>query len=591
MTIHTLKGTRRLGATGVLLSVAAAVAITPGLATPAYADTNCTPYKIVAVPGTSETNSNANTSQPVGLLKSIPDLVTNAGSPVSSEFVAYPASAFAGGADYSTSEAEGVAKTKSILSGTATRCPATKILLVGYSQGADVAGDVAAEIGSGRGPIPKDRLAGTVLIADPQRGTPMESVVGPNPPGTGILGPRTGFATDVATICDPAPDLYCATDDPMVQGIGEIIGNTRLGDPSQTSPPGTTTLASDPVDNALSQGLSAFNVDGLKSGVKKLTDAATSGDRSAIATAATGLQSTTSNLATISNNLDKSSAAATLNEFPQGTQQKQASSVLGSVKSVDVATLSTLLQTLASAGESLGLDQLTGAASSVVQTVAPLAGVGTSDITTASSIVQGIQPVAILRNAAVVTDKISRIDFVGIFDDLKSLFDLAVAGRFGDLPAAVNALNQKLVSVVAAVDAVDLAPLITILSMIPEPNCQIAAQVIKVINNLDLTKLAQDMADIVKYVLAGQLLAVPTLVLDMFTTGIDATGLLSGVDLSSLSKITESLNPATVVDSASHVVSFYAGGAHTNYQNLVVDDQGRNALQWTADWFASLAKG
>ncbi|MGB3672902.1 MAG: hypothetical protein WA988_00505, partial [Candidatus Nanopelagicales bacterium] len=98
MTIHTSNGTRRLGAAGVLLSVAAAVAITPTVAARAYAETSCTPFKIVAVPGTTETNSNANTSQPVGLLKSIPDLVTNAGSAVSAEFVAYPASAFAGGA-------------------------------------------------------------------------------------------------------------------------------------------------------------------------------------------------------------------------------------------------------------------------------------------------------------------------------------------------------------------------------------------------------------------------------------------------------------------------------------------------------------
>lgn len=55
-----------------------------------------------------------------------------------SEAVVYPATL----ANYTTSEAAGVAAMTALLTGYASRCPASKIVMMGYSQGAQVAADV-----------------------------------------------------------------------------------------------------------------------------------------------------------------------------------------------------------------------------------------------------------------------------------------------------------------------------------------------------------------------------------------------------------------------------------------------------------------
>ena len=46
------------------------------------------------------------------------------------------------------------------------RCPLTSYVLVGFSQGAVIAGDIASDIGNGRGPVDEDLVLGVTLIAD-----------------------------------------------------------------------------------------------------------------------------------------------------------------------------------------------------------------------------------------------------------------------------------------------------------------------------------------------------------------------------------------------------------------------------------------
>ncbi|MFI9507360.1 cutinase family protein [Nocardia sp. NPDC052566] len=572
-----------------VIVAAGAVAITPAAAAPSPGDPACPPFKIIAVPGTGETNPNANPEVPVGLLKDIPAITQRlVGNAASTDFVPYTAAITP---TYAASEANGVQKTKDALAGTAIRCSFTKFFLLGYSQGAEVAGDVAADIGQGKGPIPADKLLGTALIADPRRGTAGESKIGPNPPGDGIKGPRPGGfnGLPVATICDLS-DLYCATpsDKKLLSGIGKVIGTTTLTKPGEK--PTSTTLPADATDQALASGLGALDIDGLTAGVKTLSQAAAAGDAAGVRAAATGLQTKTADLSSVAGLIGRSNAAATLQQFPAATPQQHASSVLGRVRNVDIANFSRLLAGLAGLGQSVGLDQLTGAAADLTKTAAPLAGVGSSDVAAATGIVQSIQPVALLRQAALTTDKVSRIDFGGIFNDLKTLFDLAVSGQFGAMPDTINGLNQKLIGIVEAIESIDLTPLVTILSLIPTPEAQIAAVVIRVINNLDLVKLAQTVAAIVKNVMAGQLLAIPPLVLNLFTTGLQSSGLLGGVDPAAVRGVTDNLNPASVMDAAATATAFYAGGSHQGYAKLVVSAEGDTALEWTGKWFASLMK-
>ncbi len=65
------------------------------------------------------------------------------------------------------------------------RCPLTSYVLVGFSQGAVIAGDLASDIGNGRGPVDEDLVLGVTLIADGRRQAGVGQDVGPNPPGQG----------------------------------------------------------------------------------------------------------------------------------------------------------------------------------------------------------------------------------------------------------------------------------------------------------------------------------------------------------------------------------------------------------------------
>ncbi|RZS31128.1 cutinase [Herbihabitans rhizosphaerae] len=96
----------------------------------------------------------------------------------------------------------------------AKRCGDTRFAIAGYSQGAGVAGDVLADIGQGRGPIPADKLSTGILFSDPHR-TAADQLVGPRVKGVGVDGVRPGGFGAVHgrtfTFCG-AGDLPCDND-------------------------------------------------------------------------------------------------------------------------------------------------------------------------------------------------------------------------------------------------------------------------------------------------------------------------------------------------------------------------------------------
>ncbi|NUS42448.1 MAG: cutinase family protein [Mycobacteriaceae bacterium] len=64
-----------------------------------------------------------------------------------------------------------------------------RVVIVGYSQGAGIAGDFAAEVGTGFYPGLRAKVAACGLIADPLR--PHRTALGADPGGYGILGQRS----------------------------------------------------------------------------------------------------------------------------------------------------------------------------------------------------------------------------------------------------------------------------------------------------------------------------------------------------------------------------------------------------------------
>jgi len=152
---------------------------------------------------------------------------------------------------YDASRAAGAEATTKILSERYAECPLTSYVLMGFSQGAVIAGDVAAQIGQGNGPVPSDLVLGVGLVADGRRragapgsattqlgvptGEGAEVMLGgmhdvPGFPGTTMTGARPGGFGDLAgrtvQICAPG-DLIC---DAPADLMDDLIGTlTKLG--------------------------------------------------------------------------------------------------------------------------------------------------------------------------------------------------------------------------------------------------------------------------------------------------------------------------------------------------------------------------
>ncbi|WP_308192008.1 cutinase family protein [Gordonia zhenghanii] len=91
-------------------------------------------------------------------------------------------------ATYNTSRAQGKRRAEEKISKTSEHCPLTKYVLMGFSQGAVIVGDIASDIGNGRGPLPEqdqDLVLGVGLIADGRRQSGQQNDVGPSPKGVG----------------------------------------------------------------------------------------------------------------------------------------------------------------------------------------------------------------------------------------------------------------------------------------------------------------------------------------------------------------------------------------------------------------------
>ncbi|NUS43918.1 MAG: cutinase family protein [Mycobacteriaceae bacterium] len=171
----------------------------------------CPRVHVIAIPGTWETSAKPKRKPSPGMLAGV---TRGLPSDYRVDYVQYAATAFPWeGEVYGKSRREAVDGARGLIQATAQRCAATKFAIVGYSQGADAAGDVAAEIGTGLGVVPPHRVSAVGLLSDPSR-SPQDVQVGPHVDGAGAAGPRPGgfgLVTPVTrTIC-AIGDLYCST--------------------------------------------------------------------------------------------------------------------------------------------------------------------------------------------------------------------------------------------------------------------------------------------------------------------------------------------------------------------------------------------
>ncbi|EFG77400.1 Cutinase [Mycobacterium parascrofulaceum ATCC BAA-614] len=208
---------------------------------PATQDASCPDVQLVNVPGTWESAPQDDPANPVQFPNALLHKVTAA---ITQEFPAsrvqeyttpYTAqfhNPLSGDTQmsYNASRAEGTRATVQAMTDMNAKCPLTSYVLMGFSQGAVIAGDIASDIGNGRGPVDDDLVLGVTLIADGRRQPGVGNDIGPNPPGQGaeitlhevpvlsdlgltMTGARPGGfgALDGKTneICAPG-DLICA---------------------------------------------------------------------------------------------------------------------------------------------------------------------------------------------------------------------------------------------------------------------------------------------------------------------------------------------------------------------------------------------
>ncbi len=210
---------------------------------PAPAAANCPRWTTLLVPGTWETTSSAGPARPVGMLAPVAEgLATRYGSAIDVRTLAYTADA----SPYATSQTAGAQALTATLAGL---CSGTRVVLAGYSQGADIVGDLATAIGNNQGPIPAWRVVAVGLVSDPRR-DPATAQLGNRVSGQGIAGPRSqdfGVLTDrVRSLCVEG-DLYCSTSpqaSPALAAVGRAVTSTPAQAQTNTAPnPPSTTSA------------------------------------------------------------------------------------------------------------------------------------------------------------------------------------------------------------------------------------------------------------------------------------------------------------------------------------------------------------
>ncbi|MDF3311580.1 cutinase family protein [Rhodococcus sp. T2V] len=628
----------------------------------AHADpVGCASTFNLLIPGTWETDENADPNRPVGMLAPIAEAIeAKNGARAQTYTLPYMARAFDNGHTYADSKLDAVDKATTVLKSYADKCRGAKFSITGYSQGADAAGDLASAIGNARGPVEADRVLGVALLADPGAGTPGTATVGPTTSGEGIAGPRSqGMGTlsgRVASICDPN-DLYCSIRkgaNPFLGSLGSILSKT----PSTTNTSGGSGAGGGDaaVATALTSNFSGADLPGLGSTVdalgKQLSGNDTGGtvDVHQVADAATSLSKTLSPLVDLlQSGAANTAATTTLAAAPVGTPEHAAAQVLTTAGHADltgaldsVATIANTAAALANNGTTTlpatapEISPLADTAATLGSQIAPVAATPADALSTASSVLSVLKPTVVVDQALNVVTGVTALDIPAILHNLTVLPQKIAAGDVRGARDAARELNVQFAPVVKMAAGVDLKWISQILAIIPDPTgyTQIAALVTGILGNVDVIKLANiaGQAQEIAWAAADKLFPPPGVLPDPVGAAAQTTALLPlGLELASVAAnmltgtagktdpelLGKQVNPvgnaittqaqtldlkglagsvstmarsqgaedlAAVVGEGLNAASFLASGAHQSYQHLVVDNAGRNAIQWVSDW-------
>ncbi|CAM3849675.1 cutinase family protein [Tsukamurella ocularis] len=176
-------------------------------ARPTSQPADCPDVQVISVPGTLESSSKDDPYRPTfnpnslmlkvtaplaaALPDSRADVWTTPYVAQLSNPVAIPPD---GQVSYEKSRTEGYDKSVAQMKKVYDKCKLTGFVLMGFSQGAVIAGDIAGEIGAGKGVVPAENILGVGLISDGRREPGDARTAGPNPPGVGVEVAYGGFS-------------------------------------------------------------------------------------------------------------------------------------------------------------------------------------------------------------------------------------------------------------------------------------------------------------------------------------------------------------------------------------------------------------
>lgn len=185
-------------ATALALAVAPVVYAPSASADPGGGGGGCGTMQVIAAPGTGETR--VGDTRPMaqrGLLGNWGQQLQQKVPGAQVQMVEYPAEVGGRWAGMvtgqqtaeKTSVAAGYQTMQTMVQQAAARCPGTPIVLSGFSQGAQVAGDLCSSIGRGKvAGVKASQIRSCELFGDPKRGSGDKSMGNRGAPHSGLLG-------------------------------------------------------------------------------------------------------------------------------------------------------------------------------------------------------------------------------------------------------------------------------------------------------------------------------------------------------------------------------------------------------------------
>ena len=330
---------------------------------------------------------------------------------------------------------------------------------------------------------------------------------------------------------------------------------------------------------------------------------------------------------------------------PARTAENNASQVLDKAGESDLSgalsTVTAIADTaskLASKGSttlpasSPDLSSLSAAAGTLDRQIASLATTPSDVLGSASGVLSVLKPAVVVNQVLGVATGLTSLDMPAILANLDLLPQKVAALDAHGAHKIAGDLNNQFSPLVKMAAGVDLKWVSQVLSVIPDPSgyTQVAALVASILGDVDIIKLANLVGQVqeIAWSAVEKLSPPPGQLPDPLGAGAAMTGLVPvGLELASvavnmfsgkatktdptllgkqsststtqgqdleLPALVNSLtamasaqganNLASLIGEGLDAASFFASGTHQNYNSLVVDNAGRNAIQWISDW-------